>query len=73
MILVTGAAGKTGQAVIRSLLDQGQAVRGFVRKTAQGERLKQLGADEVIVGDLLSLRDVSRAAQGTRAVYHICP
>ncbi|MDX1437848.1 MAG: NmrA family NAD(P)-binding protein, partial [Anaerolineales bacterium] len=31
------------------------------------------GADEVIVGDLLSPRDVSRAAQGTRAVYHICP
>ncbi|MEE3229014.1 MAG: NmrA family NAD(P)-binding protein [Chloroflexota bacterium] len=37
MILVTGAAGKTGQAVVRALLAKGQTVRILVRNETQCE------------------------------------
>lgn len=68
MILVTGAAGKTGRAVIRALGERGASVRALVRRPAP-----DLGAQEAQVGDLRRAADVERAVQGVRAVYHICP
>ncbi len=43
MILVTGAAGKTGRAVIEALVAREQAVRGLVRRKEQVGLLKRLG------------------------------
>lgn len=73
MILVTGAAGKTGRQVIRRLADSGTAVRALVRAPEQLEPLLELGAREAMAGDLLEVDDVARAMDGVRAVYHICP
>jgi NAD(P)H dehydrogenase (quinone) len=73
MILVTGAAGKTGKAVIQSLHTLGSSVRAFVRRNEQIPDLEALGTDDVFVGDLLSYHDVEQSLQGVRAVYHICP
>lgn len=73
MILVTGAAGKTGREVIRRLADADTEVRALVRAPEQVEPLLALGAREACVGDLLRAADVSRAMDGVRAVYHICP
>ena len=42
MILVTGAAGKTGQAVVRALLAKGQTVRTLVRNETQCELMLSL-------------------------------
>lgn len=73
MILVTGAAGKTGRAVIRALVAKGAAVRALVHRREQRETVRALGAREAATGDLRDAADVARAMYGARAVYHICP
>lgn len=73
MILVTGAAGKTGQAVIKALVTDGESVRALVHRPEQVQLIEALGAQEVLVGDMLVRVTVDRAVQGIRAVYHICP
>jgi uncharacterized protein YbjT (DUF2867 family) len=73
MILVTGAAGKTGRAVITALLAKGEKVRAFVRRDPQIEMMRALGAQAVRVGDLMDGSALGRAAEGARAIYHICP
>jgi uncharacterized protein YbjT (DUF2867 family) len=73
MILVTGAAGKTGRAAIRALSARGEKIRAFVRSEEQAEVVRSLGAAEVFIGDLLNHGDLAKAVNGNRAVYHICP
>lgn len=73
MILVTGAAGKTGQALLRALAQRGQAVRAWVRRPEHAALAQAAGAAEVIVGDLRAADDWRRAVAGVRAGYLICP
>ncbi|MEE8567731.1 MAG: NmrA family NAD(P)-binding protein [Anaerolineales bacterium] len=73
MILLTGAAGKTGRAVIRSLAGKGEALRALVHRRKQIQTVEAIGAQEVFVGDMRTLEDISQAIQGVRAVYHIPP
>ena len=73
MILVTGAAGKTGQAVVKALAARGASVRAFIRRPEQAAALKALGAAEVGLGSFDEARALSLAAAGTQAIYHICP
>jgi uncharacterized protein YbjT (DUF2867 family) len=72
MILVTGAAGKTGRAVIRALIAKGQAVRALVHRPEQARPIEEMGA-QVVVGDMRTQEAMEQAARGVRAVYHICP
>jgi len=72
MILVTGAGGKTGRAVISALVERGATVRGIVKSAAAAEKIRALGA-EAVIGDMLNVEDVRRAATGARAIYHIAP
>ncbi|MDP1624533.1 MAG: NmrA family NAD(P)-binding protein [bacterium] len=73
MILVTGAAGKTGWAIIRALARRGESVRAMVRRAEQVASLEAIGATEVILGDLLDGSAVHRAVHGVQAIYHIAP
>ncbi len=73
MILVTGAAGKTGRAVIRALAAKGEAPRALVHRPEQIRLVEELGAQDVVVGDMRLRATMDPAAQGTRAIYHICP
>jgi len=73
MILVTGAAGKTGQAVVRNLVAQGAHVRVFVRTAEQARALLALGAAEAAVGAFAAAGDLVRACTGAATIYHICP
>ena len=73
MILVTGAGGKTGRAVVSALAARGAQVRAFVRRAQDQAALRELGARDVVAGDLRQAADLERAAQGVRALYHICP
>ena len=73
MILITGAAGKTGRAVIRALVTRGQAVRALVHRPEQAQPVKELGVQQVITGDLNDAAAVGQAARGSQAIYHICP
>ena len=72
MILITGAGGKTGRALIEAL-SNGEAVRAFVRRPEQAAEVRRLGAQEVVAGELLDEGTIRSAMKGARAVYHICP
>lgn len=73
MILVTGAAGKTGRAVIRALAARRVGVHAFVHRAEHVAAMQAVGATAVSVGALDDADAIARAADGTRAVYHICP
>lgn len=73
MILVTGAGGKTGRAVIEALLMEDAAVRAFIRSPAHEAALTAMGVEEVVVGAMDDPRALVRALRGAGAVYHICP
>lgn len=72
VILVTGAAGKTGSTVVAQLIEKGWPVRAVVRgKDARSERLAKLGT-EVIAADLFDPIQLRNAMQGTKRAYY-CP
>ena len=73
MILVTGAAGKTGRAVIQALASRREPIRGLIRRPDQAPSLQALGVQETQVGDLLDRTAVQRAVDGVRAIYHMAP
>ena len=73
MILITGAAGKTGRAIIRALAKLGAPVAALARRAEQGDGLLSLGAQHVFIGDMRDDGALSAAMAGARQVYHICP
>lgn len=73
MILVSGAAGKTGQAMIAALSAQHQTVRAFVKNQAQKEQAREAGAGEAVAGDMCDRYAWQRAMQSVSAIYHIGP
>jgi NAD(P)H dehydrogenase (quinone) len=73
MILITGAAGKTGRAILQAVLRKETAVRAWVRATKQVKPIRAMGAADVIVGDVLDTAVWQQATASIRAVYHICP
>lgn len=72
-VLVTGAAGKTGLAVLGAVTRAGLAARALVRRSEQAAAARRAGAQQVVVGDLLDSAALWEATQGLRAVYLICP
>lgn len=72
MILITGANGQTGRAIIKALLSRGEKIRAFVYKPEQIEEIKSLGEMEAIAGDMMDPKVVEEAFKGVNAVYHIC-
>ena len=73
MILVTGAAGKTGKAVVKALAGEGASVRALIRSPEHADTLMALGAAEVALGSFTDPAALARAAAGAQAIYHICP
>ena len=73
MILVTGAAGKTGKAIVKALAKRGAATRALIRHSKKAPELKALGAVEIVVGSFDDPAALSLAAAGVKAIYHICP
>ena len=73
MILITGAGGKTGRAVIRALISKGEPVRALVHRSDQIHSVESLGVQAALAGDMNSPSTMDRAVQGVRAIYHICP
>lgn len=72
-ILITGASGKTGQAVIKRLSAAGWMCSAFTHKSVYEAELISTGAHKVCIGDLRNENDLQKAIKGMDAVYHICP
>lgn len=72
-ILVTSAAGKTGQPVALQLLRNGVQVRAFVRREDdRAERLKHAGA-ELFVGNQYDFSELREAMRGVQRAYQCAP
>ena len=72
MILITGANGQVGRAIIKALLSKGEQVRAFVFRNEHVQEIKKLGDMDVVVGNMLNQEDLDRAFSGVNRVYHIC-
>ena len=72
MILITGAGGKTGRNIIKTL-SKVESICAFVHREEHVSVMKFLGADKVMVGDMCDESAIHSAVQGVRAVYHVCP
>jgi len=72
-ILVTAAAGKTGTAVTRQLLEKGYPVNAFVRRLDhRSEALSDAGAS-IFVGDLVDPDHLRKAMHGVQRAYFLAP
>jgi dihydroflavonol-4-reductase len=70
MILVTGASGFVGSAVVRHLIKAGHQVRALVRSTSSRINLADLRV-EIVEGDLRDVESLIRAMTGLRVVFHV--
>src|SRR5438067_12531612 len=70
MILVTGASGFVGSAVVRHLVNAGHQVRALVRSTSSRMNLADLRL-EIVEGDLRDAASLIRAMTGIRFVFHV--
>lgn len=69
MILVTGANGQVGRAIIKALLSKGEQIRALVFRNEHVQEIKKLGEMDVAVGDMLNQEDLDRAFAGVNRVY----
>ncbi len=69
-VLVVGAAGFLGGAIVRSLANRSIPVRGLVRRDEQAELVRRDGGSPVR-GDILEPASLERALRGCRAVVHV--
>jgi uncharacterized protein YbjT (DUF2867 family) len=72
VILVTGATGNTGSAVLQQLASHGAVVRAMVRSTKNTARLPNTSAT-VVVGDFDDPRSVAAALEGVTKAYLVTP
>ncbi|CAB4876907.1 unannotated protein [freshwater metagenome] len=73
MILLTGAGGRTGKALLRALVAKDAQVRAFIRNPEQADGLRALGAADVAVGNMEDVDSINRAAGGTDVIIHVGP
>ncbi len=68
--LVTGASGFLGSAVVRLLLDRGDAVRVLTREHSDRANLEGLDV-EITYGDLRDADSLARACAGAKYLFHV--
>ena len=73
MILVTGAAGKTGLAIIKALASAGKSSRAYIRDIKREKIVLDAGAEEIAIGDLGNKHDLKKALENISSIYFIVP
>lgn len=70
-VLVTGGAGYIGAHLVRFLKEQGHFVRVLDDLSSGDFARIENYCDEVIIGSILDIGDLSRATKGIELVYHL--
>jgi nucleoside-diphosphate-sugar epimerase len=68
-VMITGATGLIGSNVCWLLIERGREVRALVRPGSETDPLAALGVT-LVYGDITSIDDVARAADGTSAIIN---
>lgn len=69
-LLITGAAGFVGSAVVRVALQQGFRVRALVRSSSSRLNLRDLDI-EIVEGDMRDQEAMLRAMEGVEGLFHV--
>ncbi|MDP2943753.1 MAG: NAD-dependent epimerase/dehydratase family protein [Candidatus Omnitrophota bacterium] len=69
-VLVTGAGGFLGQAVVRHLVNAGYSVRAMVRHAKERFLLKE-GNIEIVKGDVIYPKETEKAVDGCNTILHL--
>jgi NAD(P)H dehydrogenase (quinone) len=70
-VLVTGATGKTGGAVVAELLRHGWPVRALVRRRDARSALLDVMGAETVVADYFDVDQLRNAMEGARRAYYL--
>lgn len=70
MVVVTGATGHIGNALVRELIADGQKVRALVLPNEPTDSIEGLEV-ECFIGDVRDYRSLIRAFMGAEVVYHL--
>ena len=69
-VLITGATGFLGSAVLRLLIDEGYDVRVLVRKNADMRNIEEYDV-KIIKGDLQNTESLKSAVYSCEQVFHV--
>lgn len=69
-ILVAGAGGFLGRAVVRAISEAGHPVRGLITASSKAGAVRTAGG-EPVVGSVLELPSVLKASAGCSAIVHV--
>jgi uncharacterized protein YbjT (DUF2867 family) len=72
-LLLTGAAGGTGRAVLAALKRRGARVRAMATREASAQALREAGADETALARFDDPAALAAALRGIDTVFHIPP
>jgi len=72
-ILITGANGLTGHAILNQLRGKAKVIRCLTSNKKSTDLLYQMGATEVVEGNLADEESIFQAARGITRVFHIPP
>ncbi len=73
MILVTAANGNQGRLLVPKLLASHLSIRACVQSESSAERLRSMGVQDVVVGDISEPAVLVKALRGIEKVYHVGP
>lgn len=72
-VLAVGATGQYAGLVVPALIEKGIQVRALVHDPAKADRVRELGADEQVAGDLRDRAAMAAALDGVDGVFHVIP
>ena len=72
-ILVTGASGRTGRSVVKSLSKFGANVISFLRSPEKKAEMLKVGSSSVVLGDMLDKDSIKKSLVNIDTVFHIGP
>jgi uncharacterized protein YbjT (DUF2867 family) len=72
-VLAVGATGQFAGLVVPALVGRGVRVRALLHDPAKADRVRKLGADEAVAGDLRDRASMDAALEGMDGVFHVTP